>query len=327
MLKRTLILSAFLAVLNLSLQVPARAQAAPYPSRPVTLVVPYSPGGTADQMARILANELRTSLGQPVVVENRPGGGTMIASRAVAHATPDGYTLILGTISSHSVAPLMNTQAAGYDPVRDFVAVAPIASIPYVLLAQPALRVANVKELVKLAASKSGGMTYASAGIGTTNHLAGELLNRRLKGVGLTHVPYKGNAPALVDLLGGQVDVMFGLLGESIKHVEAGALRAIAIASTERVSQLPNVATFTENGLPDFQVSAWFGVFAPKGTPAPIVDQLNRRINAAFQTEGAKKFLYDQGSVALNSTSADFQKFIQAEYRVWSEIVSTVPKN
>ncbi len=327
MLTRTLALSAFLATLNLSLTASAQAQTPAYPSRAVTLVVPYSPGGTADQMARILANELRTSLGQPVIVENRPGGGTMIASRAVANATPDGYTLILGTISSHSVAPLMNKQAAGYDPVRDFVAVAPIASIPYVLLTQPALRVANVKELVKLASSKSGGMTYASAGMGTTNHLAGELLNRRLSGVGLTHVPYKGNAPALVDLLGGQVDVMFGLLGESIKHVEAGSLRAVAIASAERVSQLPNVATFAENGLPDFQVSAWFGVFAPKGTPAPIVDQLNRKINAAFQAEVAKKFLYDQGSIALNSTSADFQKFIQTEYRVWGEIVATVPKN
>lgn len=290
-----------------------------YPTKPIRLVVTYPPGGSADMLARNLATRMAQDLGQPVVVDNRPGAGTALGTREVAGAAGDGYTIMMGTTTSHAMNPALNP-TIGYDPIKDFTAIAPVATIPFVLVAKTALPVQNLQELIALSRSKPGALTYASAGVGTSNHLAGELL-QSMTGIQLNHVPYKGSAPALNDLLGGHVDLMFDLSLTATKHVQAKSVRPLAITSAKRSAQLPEVPTFAEVGLPAYDVSAWFGIFAPAGVPANIVDKLSATIRAAMQHPEMRKQLDATGVQAMEGSAAAFSKMVREDHGKWAKVI------
>ena len=289
-----------------------------YPNHPVTLVVPYPPGGSADVLARAIGQKLGERLGQPVVVENKAGAATAIGAKAVAHAPADGYTLLLGTVSSQAINPAMNK--VGYDPVADFVPVAPLASIPFVFVANPAVPVSSVGDVIALAKSKPGEIGYASAGPGTSNHLAGELFASEAK-IKLLHVPYKGSAPALNDVLAGHVPLTFDLHATSMAHIQGGKLKPLAVTTRVRSSLLPNVPTMAEAGVPGFEVSAWFGLFAPAGTPPPIVERLNTEVTAILKSPEMQKQLHDLGAEPELGTAAQYAGYVKAEAAKWAQTV------
>lgn len=295
------------------------AVAQPYPTKPIRLVVPYPPGGSADMLARNLATSMSQDLGQPVVVENRPGAGTALGTREVAAAPGDGYTLMIGTVTSHAMNPALNPKI-GYDPVKDFTPIAPVATIAFALVAKNTLPVKSYGELIALSRAKPGTLTYASAGVGTSNHLAGELL-QSMTGVKLNHVPYKGSAPALNDLLGGHVDMMFDLVLTATKQVQAHAVRALAVTSAKRSPQMPDVPTFAELGLPAYDVSAWFGIFAPAGVPKDVVAKLEASIHSAMRSPEMRKQLAASGVDSMEGSAADFATLVGADYRKWADVI------
>lgn len=291
-----------------------------FPTQPIRLIVPYSPGGSADILGRTLGRKVGELLGQNVIVENKPGAGTAIGARFVAGAPADGYTLMMGTVSSHAMTPLINP-SAGYDPIRDFVPIAPVASIPFALLVNNDLPARTLEEFLALAKERPGKLTYASAGVGTSNHLAAELLAAKA-GLEMVHVPYKGSAPALADLLGGQVDAMFDLLATAVQQVKAGKARALAVTSVKPSKLLDGVPSFAQHGMPDYVVSAWFGVFAPANTPAPVVAKLNDAVNRAIATADIGSQLEAMGADALVSDPAAFRSFVSKEYETWKSVVA-----
>ena len=291
---------------------------APYPNHPVTLVVPYPAGGSADVLARAIGQKLAERLGQNVIVDNRAGAATAIGARSVARAQADGYTLLLGTVSSQAINPAMNK--VGYDPVADFTAVAPIASIPFVLVANPNVAVSTVADVIALAKAKPGELSYASAGIGTSNHLAGELLAAETH-IKLLHVPYKGSAPALNDVLGGTVALMFDLQATSLPHLQAGKLKAIAVTSPARSPLLPNVPTMIESGVAGYDVSAWFGLFAPAGLARPIRDRLGAEVSAIVRSADVQKRLRELGAEPDTTSPDDYAAFVKSEAAKWSATV------
>lgn len=296
----------------------AAAQTDRYPTRPVNLVVPYPPGGSADILARSVGQKLGERLGQVVVVENKPGAGTAIGAKAVASAAPDGYTLLLGTVSSQAINPSMSK--VGYDALKDFVAVSPVAAIPFVLVAHPSLPAATVPELLTMAKASPGKIAYASAGPGTSNHLAGELLAATAQ-VNLLHVPYKGSAPALNDVLAGHVPLMFDLLATALPVVQSGKLKPLAITSKERSPLLPNVPTARESGLRDYEVTAWFGIFAPAGTPAPVVSRLNTELTAVLQAPDMQKRLRELGAEPETGSIEAYGSFVREEAGKWQTVI------
>jgi tripartite-type tricarboxylate transporter receptor subunit TctC len=297
----------------------AIAQAQPaYPNRPVTLVVPYPAGGSADILARALGQKLSAQWGQPVVIDNRAGAGTAIGAKAVAGAPADGYTLLMGTVSSHAINPAMNK--VGYDPIKDFTAIAPVASIAFVLVAHPSFAANSVPELVAMARAAPGTITYASAGPGTSNHLAGVLLERASR-TELLHVPYKGSAPALSDVLAGHVKLMFDLQATALPYVSSGKLKALAITSKARNPQLPEVPTMAEGGVAGHEVSAWFGVFAPAALPDGITQRLNQSVTAVLKTPEMQKQLRDLGAEPDFGTSAAFSAYVRDEAVKWGGVV------
>jgi tripartite-type tricarboxylate transporter receptor subunit TctC len=291
---------------------------APYPSRPVTLVVPYPAGGSADILARALGQKLSSQWGQPVVIDNRAGAGTAIGAKAVAGAPADGYTLLMGTVSSHAINPAMNK--VGYDPVKDFTAIAPVASIAFLLVAHPSFAAANVQDLVAMARAAPGAITYASAGPGTSNHLAAVLLERASR-IELLHVPYKGSAPALGDVLAGHVKLMFDLQATALPHVSSGKLKALAITSKTRSAQLPEVPTMSEAGVAGHEVSAWFGVFAPAGLPDAITQRLNQSVSAVLKTPEMQKQLRDLGAEPDFGSSSAYSNYVRDESIKWGGVV------
>jgi tripartite-type tricarboxylate transporter receptor subunit TctC len=295
----------------------ALAQA--WPSRPLKLIVPYPPGGSADILARAIGQKLADGLGQSVIVDNRPGAGTAIGAEATAKATPDGYTIMLGTVSSHAINPAL-TPGLKYDPVKDFAPVSMVALIPFVLLVHPSLPARNVRELIALAKAKPGSLNFSSAGSGTSNHLAGELF-KSMTGTFMVHIPYKGSAPALTDLLAGQVNLMFDLVLTAQPHVKSGAARALAVTGLERSASLPNVPTVAESGVPGFEVSAWFGFFAPAGTPAAIVTALNAETVKAMRAPDLRERLAGQGADAVSSTPEQFAAYVKDELAKWTGVV------
>jgi tripartite-type tricarboxylate transporter receptor subunit TctC len=310
-----LMLSALLAVSAFA--APAvNAQA--WPSRPVSLVVPFPPGGSADILARAVGAKLAERLGQPVVVENKGGAGTAIGAKAVASAAPDGYTLLLGTVSSQAINPAMNK--VGYDPVKDFVGVAPLAAIPFVLVAHPSVPANSVADVVAMAKAAPGKVAYASAGPGTSNHLAGELLAGSAQ-VNLVHVPYKGSAPALNDVLAGHVPLMFDLIATALPNVQSGKLKALAVTSRERSALLPNVPTARESGLRDYEVTAWFGVFAPAGTPQAVVSRLNAELTAVLGAPDMQKRLRELGAEPETGGVDAYSRFVREEAGKWSALI------
>ena len=280
------------------------ASAQGYPNRTIRLVVPFPAAGTTDILARAAAQKLTEAFGQSVVVDNRPGAAGNIGSDLVAKSAPDGYTLLMGTVGTHAINPSLYSKMP-YDHVKDFVPVVLVAGVPNVLVVNPALPVNSVADLIKLAKDKPGQINFASSGSGTSIHLSGELF-KTMAGVDITHIPYKGSSPALTDLVGGQVQIMFDNLPSALPQIKAGKLRAIAVTSLKRAPVLPDVPTISESGLPGFEASSWFGVLAPAGTPAPIVARINAEVNKWLQSAEAREKLLSQGAEAAGGSPEQF---------------------
>jgi tripartite-type tricarboxylate transporter receptor subunit TctC len=293
--------------------------AANYPAKPVRLVVPFPAGGTTDILARAVAQKLSEAWGRQMIVDNRPGAGGNIGSDLVAKSAPDGYTLLMGTVGTHAINPSLYKNMP-YDHVKDFAPVILVAGVPNVLVVNPSLPVHSVPELIAYAKANPGKLNFASSGNGTSIHLSGELF-KAMTGVEMTHVPYKGSAPALTDLIGGQVQLMFDNLPSSLPFIKAGKLRALAVTSGARAAALPDLPTLAESGLPGFEASSWFGVLAPAGTPRDIVAKLNGAIAGWLASPEAKEKLLAQGAIAAGGTPEDFARHIGAETSKWAKVV------
>ena len=296
----------------------AGAMAQTYPVKPVRIIVPYAPGGAVDIVARAVGQELTKRIGQTVLVENRTGAGGNVGSEAVAKAAPDGYTLLMAS-PANTINPSLYTRMP-YDPMRDLVPIVLIGSVPTVLIANRSLPVQNVKQLVALAKSQPGALTYGSGGSGTTEHLAGEMF-KSIARVDILHVPYKGGAQVITDLLGGQIALMFVNQLAALPHVTAGKLKALAVASAERSEALPKVATFAEAGYPELKVSVWWGVMGPAAMPKELVMQLNREIGAVLSSAEMKERLKTLSARAIGGTPEEFARFFAEETKRWAPVV------
>jgi tripartite-type tricarboxylate transporter receptor subunit TctC len=290
---------------------------ADFPSRPIRLVVTVPPGGAADFIARLVGGKIAESLGQPVVVENRGGAGGTIAADAVAKAAPDGYTLLQNSITTHGVGPHLYAKLP-YDPVKDFAPVSGLALLPLIMAVNADLPFRNVQELISH--SKSNALNFASSGNGGAPHMAAELF-KSVTGAPLTHVPYKGSGPAVADLVGGRVQIMFDAAPSLIAHIRSGRLRVLGAASAERNRLLPEVPTFGELGYPKVAVSLWYGLLAPAGTPKPVVEKLNREAARALTSPDVRDKLQAQGAEPMPGTPEAFASFMQEEMAKWAPVV------
>ena len=292
---------------------------APFPSKPIRIVVPFPAGGTTDILARAVAQKLTETMGQTVVVDNRPGAGGNIGAELVAKSPPDGYTLLMGTVGTHAINASLYAKMP-YDHVRDFAPVILVAGVPNVLVVNPSVPANNVQELIAYIKANPGKVNFASSGSGTSIHLAGELF-KTMAGVSMTHVPYKGSAPAVTDLLGGQVQLMFDNLPSALPQIKAGKLRALAVTSAQRASALPDVPTVAEAGLPGFDATSWFGLLAPAGTPKDVVAKLNAEVAKWLASPEAREKLASQGAIAAGQSPEDFTRHIAAETAKWQKVV------
>jgi tripartite-type tricarboxylate transporter receptor subunit TctC len=288
-----------------------------FPSRPIRLVVTVPPGGAADFIARLVGGKLADSLGQPVVVENKAGASGTIAADAVAKAPADGYTLLQNSITTHGIGPHLFDKLP-YDPVKDFAPVSGLALLPLIMAVNAELPVRDVKELVAYA--KTHSVNFASSGNGGAPHMAGELF-KSVTGAPIVHVPYKGSGPAVSDLVGGRVQIMFDAAPSLIAHVRSGKLRVLAAASTERNRLLPDVPTFAELGYPQVNVSLWYGLLAPAGTPRAVVEKLNRAVGQVLDTKEVAERLQAQGAEPMRGTPEAFATFMQKEMAKWAPVV------
>jgi tripartite-type tricarboxylate transporter receptor subunit TctC len=316
MLRKTLSVLAGLALLAWA--VPA-ASAADYPTRPVTLVVAFPPGGASDVLARILGRKLEQVLAQPFVIDNRPGAGGNVAAEAVAHAAPDGYTLLAGNNA------ILATNAALYkkinfDPVADFAPIGLIGSQANILVVNPGLPVKSMAELIALAKAEPGKLNFASSGHGLAAHLAGELFKAEAK-IDIVHVPYKGAAPALQDVIAGHVQMMFATASSVVSHIRDGKVRPIAVATLKRTAVLPDIPTMDELGLKGFDATTWHGLVAPARTPSVVVVALNRALTATLADAGVKKSLGDLGVDIVGGTPEEFAAYIRSEIPKWTAII------
>ena len=293
------------------------AKAEGYPTRPVRVIVGYPPGGSADITARLMGQWLSDRLGQPFVIENRPGGGTNIATEQVVHADADGYTLLLVAPANAINASLY--QKLNFNFLRDIEPVAGIIRFPNVVVVNPQLPIKTIPELIAYAKANPGKLNMASSGNGSTIHMSGELF-KMLTGVNMVHVPYRGGAPALTDLMGGQVQVMFDNIPTSIEHIRSGSLRGLAVTSTQRSAQLPDLPTVADV-LPGYEASAWYGIGAPKKTPVEIKDKLNKEVNEILKDPKAQAKLAELGAFLLPGSSADFGKLLADETEKWAKVV------
>lgn len=294
------------------------ANAQTFPSKPVRLIVAYAPGGGADVNTRILAPEISASLQQPVIVENRAGGGTNIANEYVAKSAPDGYTLLVNS-AALVINPLLY-RSAGYDPMRDFAPISCLTQSPNILAVHPSLPVRNVKELIALAKARPGALNFASGGSGTTQHLVGELFLLRT-GTRMVHVPYKGGAPALLAVLGGQVEMTFASLPATSAHMKNRRLHALATTGTARSPQIPDVPTLKEAGVDGMHVLIWFGVLAPAGTPRSVVNVLANAIRMASLSSTARQRLIAEGAEPVANTPEEFSQLLAQELQRWTEVI------
>ncbi len=311
---------AVLAATALSLAaVPAAAQDASYPDRPIVLVVPFPPGGTLDTAARIVANELEGTLGQPVIVDNRSGAGGNIGADFVAKSEPDGHTLLMGALSTHGINVSLYPDMP-FDPVADFVPISLVATTPNVLVVGEGIEAASVEALAELARSTEGGLTYASGSSGSAGHLAGELLADRT-GASMTHVPYRGSAAALQAVLAGEVDFIFDNLASASSHIGAGTVTALAVTTAERSAFAQDLPTMREEGFEGFDITTWFGILAPAGTPETIVERLNADIRDALASDRFQEAMAAQGSDVAPSSPREFADFIESEIARYGEIV------
>jgi len=290
-----------------------------YPSKPVRLVVPFPAGGTTDILARAAAQKLSEAWGQQVIVDNRPGAGGNIGAELVAKAPPDGYTLLMGTVGTHAINSSLYSKMP-YDHIKDFAPAVLVAGVPNVLVVNPSMPFNSVQDLIAYAKANPGKLNFASSGSGTSIHLSGELF-KSLTGVQITHVPYKGSAQALTDLLGGQVQLMFDNLPSSLAFIKAGKLRALAVTSTTRAAALPDVPTMVEAGVPGFEATAWFGILAPAGTPREAITRINTEIAKWLASPDAREKLSAQGAIAAGGSPEDFAKHIASETAKWARVV------
>ena len=293
------------------------AQAPAWPTKPIRMVIPFPPGGFSDVFGRILGEKFGTAFGQSVVVENRPGAGGNIGADIVAKSPGDGYTLVMGTVGTHAINATLFTRLP-YDPVKDFAPVAFVVEAEGLLVAHPSIPAKTVPELIALA--KGRPLTYGSAGAGTTGHLAGELFKTLAK-VDITHVPYKGNVPAITDLLAGQTSMVFATLPTVLPHVKAGKLNAIAVLGTSRSTTLPDVPTVAQAGIAGFDVNNWTGLFAAAGTPAPVVARMNAEVQKTMRLPEVQARLANEGLRFVPTTPAEFGDFVKAEVARWAPVV------
>ena len=291
-----------------------------YPSRPIRLIVPYAPGGGADTVARIVGKRVGETIGQPIVIENRGGAGSIIGTDMVAKAEPDGYTLLLGQSGPISINPAVYKDLR-YDPVRDFAPITMTTAYPYILVVNAKSPVRSLQDFVALAKGKPGSLNYGTTGIGAANHLVTELFSGKA-GLKMTHVPYRGTALAVADLIAGQVDVVFSDPISVLPHIQAGTLRALAVTSKERSTVAPEVPTVAESGYPGFDAIAWHGILAPANTPPVIVKKLNAEIVKALQNPETKTLLTNQAMQTVCNTPEEFAAFIKQDIAIWKAVAT-----
>jgi len=296
----------------------AGAQAQDYPNKSIRMIVPYPPGGGTDVVARILNEKLAPELGQPIVIDNKGGAGGSVGTELASKATPDGYTILL-TLSSHTINPKLFPKL-GYDVERDFIPVSLAALIPQIVVANPSVPANNMTELIALLKANPGKYNYASVGIGSPGHIAGELFKLKT-GVQMTHVPYKGGGPAVTDTIGGQVQLLFVSMPAALQFVKQGRLKALAVTSAKRSASAPDVPTIVENGGPDVVVDSWYGVLVPAKTPAPVVAKLNAAMTRVLAMPEVKEKLFAQGAEAVSNSSAEFDAIIRDELKKWEYVI------
>ena len=298
---------------------PTVALAQNYPVKPVTIVVPFAPGGTTDILARIVGQGMQTELGQPFVVDNRAGAGGNIGASLAAKAAGDGYTLFMGTVGTHAINQALYKKLP-YDPAKDFAPISRVATVPNLLVAHPSQPYKTVKELIAYAKANPGKVTFGSPGSGASPHVSGELF-KSMTGTDLLHVPYKGSAPAMTDLLGGQINIMFDNMPSAIQHVRSGKLRPIAVTTAKRSPELPDIPTIAEAGVPGYEAMSWFGMFAPAATPKPVLDKLNAALVKVLNQADVKKKIAEQGGDVVAETPEQFAAFIKSETAKWGKVV------
>jgi tripartite-type tricarboxylate transporter receptor subunit TctC len=290
-----------------------------YPAKPVRVIVPFAAGGGGDILARLMLSRVGRELGQPMVFENVAGAGGNIGAQNATRAAPDGYTLLYGTNGTHAINHTLYPNA-GFDPVKDFEPVAPLSRIAAIVVVRPGLQVGSMRELLAALKAAPGRYTFASAGNGTTSHLAGEILKSRA-GVSMVHIPYRGGAPAMVDLIAGNVDLMIEVMPNAVPQVKAGRVRALAVTTKARSAAVPDVPTIDESGVPGFDVSAWDALFAPARTPAPIVARLNEATRRALADPELQAALVSRGAEAAPGSSEDLRRFVASEVERWGQAV------
>ncbi len=320
-LNRRLVLASAVALLVTT--TPAMAQTG-WPSKPVRIVVPFAPGGTTDILARAVAPELSKAFGQQFVVENKAGAGGNLGADAVAKSAADGYTLLMGTVGTHGINRALYPKLP-YDPFADFSAITLVAAVPNVMVIPAELaranNIHNVQDFIKLAKSRPGKLNMGSSGNGTSIHLAGELFKSQT-GLFMTHIPYRGSGPALLDLVGGQVDVMFDNLPSAMQLIKSGKLKALAVTSLTRSAALPDVPTIEEAaGLRGFEATSWFGLLAPAGTPPDIVNRVQQEVARALNTPAIKEKMLSQGAIPSGNTPTQFASLIESEHKKWAQVV------
>ena len=299
---------------------PLPAVAQDYPNKPIKLIVPYPPGGATDVIGRVMAQKLSVALGQQVVVDNRGGAAGSIGAAAVARSAPDGYTLLMGALTSHSINAVLYGAAAGFDIEKSFAPIAIVGVVPLVFVVHPAVNANTLQELVALAKATPGAITFASSGNGSPQHLAGELF-QRMAGVKMLHVPYKGSGPAMNDLVGGQVQTMIETAPASLQLIKSGKLRALATATAQPLGTLPGVPTAAQAGLKDFEVSSMFGIVAPVGTPAQIVGKINAALKGVLSQQDVRDSMLAQGAAATYTTPEEAAVAIRNEVAKWAKVV------
>ena len=311
-------LASMLAALVVALPMPA-AQAQGYPSKPIHFVVPYPAGGPLDAVSRLLGQKVSESVHQPVVVENKAGAGGNIGADIVAKSPPDGYTILMGAVATHAINPTLYAKMP-YDAVRDFIPVTQVASTPNVLVVNPSLPVKSVRDFIAYAKANPGKLNFGSGSTGSAGHLAGELF-KSMAGIDMTHVPYKGAAPAMQALIAGEVQLMFDNLASSLGQIRAGNVRALAVTTARRTTLAPELPTVAESGLPGFDISTWFGIFVPAGTPRDVVEKLHSEFARALTDAGVRDTMLKLGAEPVGNRPEEFAAYIRSEAEKYARVI------
>ena len=309
---------AFVPATLLVTQYASAATPTDYPTKPIRIIVGFAPGGGTDTTARAISIKLAESLGQQVIVDNRAGAAGNIATELVAKAAPDGYTILLGTIAALAINPSLYRTKLPFDSVRDFAPIIQAVDSTNILSLHPSVPAANVKELIALAKTKP--LNYGSSGVGGTGHLAGELFNS-MAGTKMTHIPYKGGGPAMIDLVGGQVQLVFATAASAVPQIKAGKIKGIAVTTIKRAALMPNIPTIAESGLPGFDANNWYGLLAPAKTPRPIIMRLNAEVTKVLAMPDVKDFLFNQGLDPAPGTPEQFGAYIKSEITKWAKVI------